>query len=77
MGTYPLIPVGRSDYGITTAGEHSAISFAQISVMFFTLFPESDTLIQTENINCWIDIIREAYFKIHDEVFPEDEPLWG
>ena len=76
MGTYPVIPVGRSDYGITIPGEHSAISLAQISAMFFTLFPESDTLIQMKNIHRWVDVIREAYFKTHDEVFPEDEPLW-
>ena len=44
--------------------------------MFFTLFPESDTIIQIQNINHWIDVIREAYFKTHDEVFSEDEPLW-
>lgn len=76
MGTHPMIPVGRSDYGITTPGEHSAISLAHISTMFFTIFPESDTIIQLQNINHWIDVIREAYFKTHDEVFPEDEPLW-
>lgn len=69
MGTHSLIPVGRSDYGITTPGEHSAISLAQISAMFFSIFPESNTIIQMQNINHWIDIIREAYFKTHDEVF--------
>lgn len=76
MGTYPLIPVGRSDYGLTTPGEHSAISLAQISAMFFAIFPESNTVLCMENIDRWLDIIREAYFKTHDEVFPEDEPLW-
>ena len=74
--TNPVIPVGRSDYRITVPGEHFAISLAQISVMFFTLFPESDTLVQMQNINHWIDVIREAYFKTHDEIFPQDEPLW-
>lgn len=38
MGTHPMIPVGRSDYGITTPGEHSAISLAQISAMFLLFF---------------------------------------
>lgn len=76
MGTEEVIPVGRSDYGITTPGEHAAISLAQISTMFFTIFPESDTLIQTNNINNWINVVRESYFKTHDEVFPDDEPLW-
>ncbi len=77
MGTFPVIPVGRSDYGISVPGEHSAISLAQISAMFFTLFPESDTLVQMQNINRWIDVIREQYFKTHDEIFPEDDPLWN
>lgn len=76
MGTLPVIPIGRSDYGITTPGEHSAISLAQISNIFFSLFPESNTIIQMQIINHWIDVIREAYFKTHDEVFPEDKPLW-
>lgn len=77
MGTCYLIPVGRSDYGITTPGEHSAISLAQISAMFFSVFPESNTCIQMQNIDHWIDVIRECYFKTHDEVFPDDEPLWS
>lgn len=71
-----MISVGQSDYGITLPGEHSAISLAHISAMFFTLFPESDTIIQMQNINHWIDVIKEAYFKTHDKVFPEDESLW-
>ena len=76
MGTHCVISVGRSDYGITTAGEHSAISLAQISAMFFSLFPECETLVQMKVINHWIDVIREAYFRTHDEIFPDDEPLW-
>lgn len=77
MGTYPVIPVGRSDYGITVPGEHSAISLAQISAMFFSIFPENDTLIQIWIINHWIDVVREAYFKTHDKLFPDDTPLWN
>lgn len=77
IGSFPVIPVGRSDYGISVPGEHSAISLAQISAMFFTLLPESDTLVQMQNINRWIDVIREQYFKTHDEIFPEDNPLWN
>jgi len=76
IGSHPVIPVGRSDYGITTPGEHSAISLVQISTLFFALFPESDIIIQTQSINRWLDVIRETYFKTHDNVFPNDEPLW-
>ena len=76
-GTQSIIPVGRSDYGITTPGEHSAISLAVISAIFFTIFTESDTIASVGIINKWVDVIREAYFKTHDEVFPDDEKLWG
>lgn len=75
-GENRVIPVGRSDYGITTPGEHSAISLLQISSMFFALFPESDTIVQLKTMERWLDVIRECYFKTHDDVFPDDEPLW-
>ena len=71
-----LIPIGRSDYGITTPAEHSAISLVQISVMFFTIFPFGNIIVATQGINDWIDVVREIYFKSHDEIFPDDEPLW-
>lgn len=77
MGTRNIIPVGRSDYGITTPGEHSAISLAQITVMFYNIFPYVDGVVAMKSINGWIDVIREIYFKIHDEVFQEDEPIWN
>ncbi len=76
MGDVKVIPIGRSDYGITTPAEHSAISLSQISAFFLTVFPYSTSIIAINNINDWIDVIRELYFKCHDEVFPDDEPLW-
>ncbi|OOM06384.1 DUF5677 domain-containing protein [Clostridium saccharobutylicum] len=76
MRTENIIPVGRSDYGITTPAEHSAISLAQITTMFLGIFPYGDGVVAMKYINEWIDIIREKYFKTHDEVFPDDEPLW-
>lgn len=76
MGINNVIPVGRSDYGITTAAEHSAISLSQISAMYFSVFPENDMLIRMKNISDWVNVIREEYFKAHDEVFPDDDPLW-
>lgn len=71
-----IIPVGRSDYGITKPAEHSAISLAQITSMFLNIFPYGDGVFAMKNIKNWIDVIREIYFKTHDEVFPEAEPLW-
>lgn len=75
MGTQSIIPVGRSDFGITTPGEHSAISLAVISAMFLSIYPEADALTNVSIINRWVNVVREAYFKAHDEVFPDDEPL--
>lgn len=76
MGTKNVIPIGRSDYGITTPGEHAAISLAQITTMFFSIFSYSKIIIAMRGINDWINVVREMYFKTHDEVFPDDEPMW-
>ncbi|WP_346889383.1 DUF5677 domain-containing protein [Clostridium sp. UBA1056] len=77
MGSNNVIAVGRSDYGITTPGEHSAISLAQITTMFYGIFPYGDGVVAMKYINGWIDVVREMYFKTHDEIFPNDEPLWN
>ncbi|GGP08802.1 MULTISPECIES: DUF5677 domain-containing protein [Oceanobacillus] len=71
-----VIPSGRSDFGITTPAEHSAISLAQITTMFLTIHPSGDSLVAIKYIQNWIDIIREIYFKTHDLIFPEEEKLW-
>lgn len=77
MGTNNVIPVGRSDYGITTPAEHSAMSLAQITMMFFSIHSSGDSLLAMKYINNWIDVIREIYFKLHDEIFPDDDKLWN
>lgn len=71
-----VILVGRSDFGITTPAEHSAISLAHISTIFFTILSTGDSVVSAKYINSWIDIIREGYFKAHDEIFPDSESLW-
>ncbi|EKZ4335796.1 hypothetical protein QRW32_002734 [Listeria monocytogenes] len=75
-GGINIIPVGRSDYGITTPAEHSAISLAQITTMFFTIYSTGDSIVAIKYIHNWIDVIREEYFKTHDFVFPDEEKLW-
>lgn len=72
-----FIPVGRSDYGLTTPGEHSAITLSLISGLFFTVFSHGDTIVATGVINRCINLVREYYFKTHDEVFPEADKLWN
>lgn len=73
IGDDSFIPIGRSDYGLITPGEHSAVSLVQLSIMFFNIFPEGMTLARMITLNKWVDVVREAYFKTHDEVFSEDE----
>lgn len=75
-GGAPIIPVGRSDYGITTPAEHSAISLAQITTMFFSIHSDGDSTLAMKYIYNWIDVIREEYFKTHDLVFPDDKKFW-
>lgn len=75
-GGMDIIPTGRSDYGITTPAEHSAISLAQITTLFFAIHPNEDSAIAIKYISNWIDVIREEYFKTHDSIFPDDEKLW-
>ena len=77
MITANVIPVGRSDYGLTTPAEHSAISLAQITTLFFTIHSSGDSSIAIKYISNWIDVIREIYFKTHDALFPEVEKLWA
>lgn len=76
MKTANVIPVGRSDYGITTPAEHSAISLSQITTMFFAIHSSGDSSIAIKYISNWVDVIREIYFKTHDSLFPEMEKLW-
>lgn len=76
MGSKKVIPIGRSDYGITTPAEHSALSLFQITTLYFSVFSCSKSVIMLRTMRKFIDIIREQYFKTHDELFPDDKPLW-
>lgn len=75
-GITNCIPVGRSDYGITTPAEHSAISLQWITATFLTLFPNADSIQKTKVIHDWVEVIRELYFAAHDEIFAGiDDPI--
>ncbi len=68
-----IIPVGHSNYGITTPAEHSAISLSWITNLFLTIFPYPEGMVRCRVLNSWIDVIREAYFSTHDRLFKELE----
>ena len=77
-----VIPVGRSDFGLTTPAEHSAIALSWITTIYLSLFPSFDGIAHIDVLHNWVDIIRELYFSTHDIVFRaliEEgtiKPLW-
>lgn len=71
-----IITVGHTDYGLTTPGEHSAITLAQLTSSLLTVYPSGDALVAINMINKWVDVVREEYFKTHDFIFPDDAKLW-
>ncbi|BBA92617.1 MULTISPECIES: DUF5677 domain-containing protein [Streptococcus] len=77
IGNEEVITVGRTDFGLTTPGEHSAITLAQLTTLFLTLYPSSDALLAANMINKWVEVVREYYFKTHDNIFPDEPKLWG
>ena len=66
-----MTPVGRSDYGLITPAEHSAISLQWITATFITLFPHTDSISRAKTIGAWVDVVRDMYFSAHDEIFRE------
>jgi hypothetical protein len=69
------ILVGQTDFGIELPAEHSAISLSIIAVTFFSLFSSSESLLVSQIITGWIDVIRDYYFKVHDNAFPDEESI--
>lgn len=79
LGTMPseeIISVGRTDYGLTTPGEHAAITLAQLTGKFLTVYPSGDALLVAFMINKWVDVVRKNYFKTHDYIFLKPK-LWN
>lgn len=70
------ISVGRTNFGLTNPGEHSAITLAQLTVKFLTVHPSGDALLATFMINKWVDVVREVYFKTHNYIFSEETKLY-
>lgn len=56
--------------------EHSAITLAQLTVKFLTVYPSGDALLAAFMINKWVDVVREVYFKTHNYIFSEETKLY-
>lgn len=68
--------VGRSDRGIAAPAIYSANTLALISTMLFSLYPEDSTMDGMYAIGKWLDVIMETYCLTHDELYPDEEPLF-
>ncbi len=55
-----MIPVGKSDYGITDPAVNSAIILAIVTAMFVAIFPNTETLAKSTMLTHWSHIIRKC-----------------
>ena len=66
-----VIPVGHSDYGITTAAEHSAISLQWITSIFLSVYRNLEAISIIKAMSEWVEVIRDYYFTTAKEEFGE------
>ena len=66
------IPVGHSNYGITTPAEHSAIALSWMTAMFINIFPNLDGVSRIGLLNKWIELIRRCTFQLMEEIDEEE-----
>lgn len=70
-GETGALSAGHSDYGISTAAEHSAISLSIITTLYLTVVPYGDGLVYADSIRRWVDIVRKYYFAAEKNSFSE------
>ena len=66
-----MIPVGKSDYGITDPAVNSAIILAIVTAMFVAIFPNTETLAKSTMLTHWSHIIRKMYLSTDQELFAQ------
>jgi len=67
-----IILIGHSDYGMSMAAEHSAISLAIITCMFLELIPYGDGLVDMQVVDLWVGVIQKYYHETEVECFGND-----
>jgi hypothetical protein len=70
-----VLSVGPSDYGMTIAAIHSAISLSLITTDFFTLYPHGDSMVSMLTFHKWIMKISEYYQATEKECFNDENDL--
>jgi len=71
-----IIVAVRSIHTVPVAAELAAITLSQVTTDFFSIYSFTDVIVSAKYIENWIDVVREAYFKTHDALFPAEEKLW-
>lgn len=78
LGTFVdtgVLQAGHSDYGVSLAAEHSAISLAVITASFLTILPYGDGAVNASTIGKWVDVVRKYYFEAEDSCFSKDNEM--
>lgn len=70
--TSKIIPVGRSDWGMSISAIHSAISLSEITSDFFSVFPHGDSMVAMVTFHKWVEKINQYYKEVEEECFSED-----
>lgn len=70
-----VLQAGHSDYGVSLAAEHSAISLAVITASFLTILPYGDGAVNASTIGKWVDVVRKYYFEAEDSCFNKDNEM--
>lgn len=75
LGVYKptgVLAAGHSDYGVSVAAEHAAISLSIITTLYLTLFPYGDGIVHVNCLRQWVDIIRKYYFEAESNCFSDE-----
>jgi len=70
-----IMLIGHSDYGMTLAAEHSAISLSLITCMFLELIPYGDGLVDMQVVDLWVGVIQKYYHETEVECFGNDSKI--
>lgn len=70
-----VLSAGHSDYGVSLAAEHSAISLAVITTFLLSILPYGDGVVHASTIGKWVDVVRKYYYEAEDKCFSEDNEM--
>ena len=71
--TNDVLLVGRSDWGMSISAMHSAISLAQITSDFFSVFHHGDSLAALLTFHKWVEKIVAYYKEVEVNCFDDEE----